>query len=353
MSTLNQALAGAAPADAVTGEALRWQRLLADAGVDGEIVAEHVHPELAGRVRRLDEGGAALLRQAPVLLHYSIGSAAVEAALAGDAPLGLVYHNVTPAHLLAEANPAVAAACARGREGLARFRGRLRALIADSAFNARELAEAGLGEATVVPLLLSVPAPHGEADAEAGRDPGLIVSVGRVVPSKRVEDVVRVACLYQRSRDPGAELAIVGSWEGFERYRSALDALVASLGARGVRFLGRIGDEERDALYRRAGAYLCMSLHEGFCAPLVEAMASGTPVVARACGAVPETLGGAGLALDPSEDLVVYAEALHEVNVSPVLRAALRHAGRARLRELSPERVAAQAREAVAPLLEP
>lgn len=350
MSVLHQAIAAAAPADAVTGEALSWQALLRRQGVGGEVVAEHVHPELAGRVRRLDEGGASLLRTGAVLLHYSIDSAAADAALEAPGPLGVVYHNITPGYLLAEANPTVAAACNRGRAGLVRLRQRTRVLIAVSAFNAAELEALGLGAVLVVPLL-APRRPRPVSPLRPAADPPAIVTVGRVVPSKRIEDVIRVVCLLQRVNAPEATLWVVGGWDGFERYRAALDDLVRDLGMPGVTFTGRVSDTSRDAHLRGASAYLCMSVHEGFCAPLVEAMAWGTPVVARACGAVPETLGGAGLVID-GEDLALFAEAVYEAATSDVLRAALAARATARLRALAPGRAAEVALAAVAPLLE-
>ena len=66
-----------------------------------------------------------------------------------------------------------------------------------------------------------------------------------------------------------------------------------------------------------------MSEHEGFCAPLVEALARGVPVVARRAAAVPETLGGAGLLVDDPDLLPLAAEALHEVVSSQETRAGL------------------------------
>ncbi|TML54157.1 MAG: glycosyltransferase, partial [Actinobacteria bacterium] len=159
---------------------------------------------------------------------------------------------------------------------------------------------AGLGEATIVPLLLDLP-PEIPANGR-GADP-IVISVGRVVPSKRLEDVIKAFALYQRHRAPAASLAIVGSDSGFENYRLALARLVARIGANRVFFTGRISAEARDAWYRRAHVYLSMSVHEGFCAPLVEALAHGVPVVARGAGAVPETLQGAGLVLD-GDDLL-------------------------------------------------
>ena len=124
---------------------------------------------------------------------------------------------------------------------------------------------------------------------------------------------------------------IVGSELGFENYRAALDVLVARIGVRRVLFTGPISSEARDAWYRRADVYLSMSVHEGFCAPLIEALAHGVPVVARAAGAVPETLGGAGVLLDGG-DLPLVSEALDELASSPSTRAALYDGRRAAAR---------------------
>jgi glycosyltransferase involved in cell wall biosynthesis len=143
---------------------------------------------------------------------------------------------------------------------------------------------------------------------------------------------------------------LVGSDAGFERYRVGLDRLLARLGTRGVTFAGRVSDAERDRRYADADAYLCLSVHAGFCAPLVEAMAHAVPVVARRAGAVPETLGRAGVVIDGG--LALAAEALHEVVSSESTRAGLRAAGRARLEQLAPAAVAARLHAALAPVLD-
>jgi glycosyltransferase involved in cell wall biosynthesis len=178
-----------------------------------------------------------------------------------------------------------------------------------------------------------------------------VLTVGRIVPNKRLEDVIKGFTLYQRHRAAAASLVIVGSDAGFERYRQALDVLVARIGAQNVIFTGAISSEARDAWYDRADAYLSMSVHEGFCAPLIEALAHGVPVVARGAGAVPETLGGAGLVLDGA-DLPLVAEALHELASSPSTRSALYDAADRRLAELRPDVLATRLRSALAPLLD-
>lgn len=343
---LDQLLAAAAPADAVTNQALAWRRLLAGAGIGGDIYAEHVHPDLAGTVRpltRFPSGGAG-----PTLLRYSIWSAAAERAREVPAHrLALLYHNITPGHLLS-AQPALAALCDRGRRELASFAGRVTWAIADSGYNADELRAAGFPEPTVVPLLLDLPtAPPGRGDAAP--EP-VVLSVGRVAPSKRIEEAIRAVALL-RGRVPGARLEVIGAWDGFDGYRAALDAFAGRLGARdAIHFRGRVSDQARDAAYAGAGVYLCTSAHEGFCAPLVEALAHGLPVVAHDAGAVAETLGGAGLVV-PGADAALTAEALQEVLAGAPLRAELSRRADARLAELAPAVVGERVLAAVAPLV--
>ncbi|WP_217914363.1 glycosyltransferase [Miltoncostaea marina] len=344
MTTVRQLLAAAAPGDAVTGQALAWGELLGRWGHRCEIVAEHVHPDLTGRVRRLADAGDH--GSGPVILHLSIWSAVVPAALDAPGPLAVCYHNVTPGRLLRAHNAALADDCDRARAMLPAVAPRARAAVADSTFNARELTAAGCAGVAVVPLLLDLPPapPH----RPAGRPPS-IVSVGRIVPNKRLEDVIRAFALYQREHAPDARLTLVGGAGGFERYREALERFVPRTGAAGVRLTGWVPQEALEAAYREADAYLCMSEHEGFCAPLVEAMARGVPVVARDAGAVRETVGGAGLVIE--RDLPLAAEALHEVVASDATRRGLAAAAARRLRELDPESVGARLRSALAPVL--
>jgi glycosyltransferase involved in cell wall biosynthesis len=347
MTAVNQLLPTAAPHDAITGQAFAWRDLLRGWGHESEIVAEDVHPDLRGSVQRTNRAGRRLLNEGSVILRYALWSATVDAALRAKARVALCYHNITPGDLLRDFNPALAELCDRGREGLAVFRGHTDALIADSSFNAVDLRNAGLGEATVVPLLLELPA---TVERRNPNPEPIVLTVGRIVPNKRLEDVVKSFALYQRRRAPGASLVIVGSDRGFENYRSALEVLVGRLGVRRVSFTGSISSEARDAWYRSADVYLSLSVHEGFCAPLIESLAHGAPVVARGAGAVPETLGGAGLVLDDADPPLV-EEALHEVVSSRPTRNALFDAAERRLDELRPSALAPRVRSALAPLL--
>jgi len=347
VTAVHQLLPAAAPHDAITGQAFGWRDLLRSWGYESEIVAEHVHPDMMGAVQRLDRAGKRMVNAGGLLLRYALWSATAEAALRAGGPVALGYHNITPGGLLRDYNPGLADLCDRGRAALPRFAGKIDTLVADSSFNAAELRDAGLGEATVVPLLLELPPEV--LRRSPNREP-VVVTVGRIVPNKRLDDVVKAFALYQRRHAPEASLVIVGSDVGFEGYHHALEVLIARIGVQHVFFTGAISSEARDAWYRRADVYLSMSVHEGFCAPLIESLAHGVPVVARGAGAVPETLGGAGVVLEEA-DYPVVAEALHELASSQLTRNALYDAADRRLAELRPDVLAPRIRAALRPLL--
>ena len=114
---------------------------------------------------------------------------------------------------------------------------------------------------------------------------------------------------------------------------------------------GSVSEVELEGLYRSADVFVCLSEHEGFCVPLLEAMAHGVPVVALGAAAVPETLGDAGLVLGSKRPGLV-AEAVARVVGDGGLRARLVAAGRRRLEDFSLARTRRTLLDALAPILE-
>jgi glycosyltransferase involved in cell wall biosynthesis len=96
---------------------------------------------------------------------------------------------------------------------------------------------------------------------------------------------------------------------------------------------GDISDGELASWYRRADVFVCGSLHEGFCVPLVEAMAFGVPIVSTAAGACAETIGDAGLVFE-ERDPWVLAEAIYHLWAHPTDRTLLQQQGCARYEAL-------------------
>jgi glycosyltransferase involved in cell wall biosynthesis len=125
-----------------------------------------------------------------------------------------------------------------------------------------------------------------------------VLFVGRVIPNKRPDSLIRYFHAYQTLVNPRARLILAGSYGGFDGYLAQLHALIARLGVRDVHLLGQVTNEELTALYDVADLFLCASEHEGFCVPLVEAFHKRVPVLAFAATAVPATMDGGGVLYD-------------------------------------------------------
>jgi glycosyltransferase involved in cell wall biosynthesis len=172
-----------------------------------------------------------------------------------------------------------------------------------------------------------------------------VLFVGRLSPHKRQDELIRVFALFRRYHAPDARLSLVGDPIS-ESYSALLARLAESLAPSAVRIESGLPVAELGRRFRAAHAFVCLSEHEGFCIPLLEAFHFGVPVIARPAGAIPEVVGDAGL-LVADNDPAVVAELLALVLGDAELREELRRRGRARLTEYEPEVIAGRLRAAV------
>jgi glycosyltransferase involved in cell wall biosynthesis len=321
VTRVHQLLSAAGPYDAVSGQALAWQRVLAGHGLAGDVHAVYVDPRSGVKpIEQLDAGSDDLL-----VLHYSAYAPRLREFLDGPWRLALVHHNVTPARYLWHHGAFAAVACALGRRELPLYARAADALAGVSAFNARELGP----DAEVVPILQD-PArlePRGRAP---GGDGPLVLVVGRLVPNKRHD----LAFQAFRLLEPGARLLCVG-----EPLSKEYLALVRSWAGDGITLAGGLPQPDLNSAYEAADVLLSTSEHEGFCVPLLEAFAFGLPVVARRAGGMPEVGGDAVLWIDEPFQPAMAAELMHLAITEAPLREQLAARGRARLEEYSPARV--------------
>jgi glycosyltransferase involved in cell wall biosynthesis len=176
-----------------------------------------------------------------------------------------------------------------------------------------------------------------------------ILFVGRIVPNKRIEDHIRLAEHYKRYIDSYYRFVFVGRYDGLPRYYNAVRAMILQYRMLPDRFLfpGAVTDDELAAYYRWADVYVSLSEHEGFCVPLVEAMAADVPVLAYAAGAVPETLGGAGITFAP-KDLEFAAEMVGALVYDRNVRTEIIRGQRRRLADFALPRVETRLRDVLA-----
>ena len=154
--------------------------------------------------------------------------------------------------------------------------------------------------------------------------------------------MIRAFAMYHREYEPESRLLLIGSTGNVKLYDRALENYIRALDLEdAVVMPGHVSFAEILASYHAADVFVCMSEHEGFCVPLVEAMYFGVPIAAYASSAIPETLGKAGLLL-PEKDPETAAAAVNRVMTDPELRSALVEAGKERLKDFSYESVKAR-----------
>jgi glycosyltransferase involved in cell wall biosynthesis len=175
--------------------------------------------------------------------------------------------------------------------------------------------------------------------------PPTVLFVGRISPHKRHDLLVRAFALYRRERAPDARLVLVGE-PLTAAYGESVAALADRLAPGAVTIESLLSEAELAARWRAAHAFVCLSEHEGFCIPLLEAFHFGVPVIARAAGGVPEVAGDAALLLDEADPALV-AELIHLAVSDGGLRAELRRRGRARLALFAYDTTAATLRAAL------
>jgi len=332
--------------DASSLAALHLRRLLRRLGHAGEIYTLDVEPPLSSLVKPVS-----LLRPTSedwVLYHHGIASPLSGTILHLRCRRAVVYHNITPARLYPHAP--FGEALVSGRAQLKAMANHLDVAIADSEFNAQELRANGYQNVHVVPLFVDP-----ERFASDRADPTelkrlrqkqpVVLSVGRVLPHKRFEDLLAMQAELLRLQ-PHAQLVIAGEYQSGNSYFRQLRTRVRKL--KNVEFLGKVSHPKLVAAYRAASVFVSMSEHEGFGVPLVEAMAAEVPVMAFGAAAVPETMDGSGVVFT-EKHFAFLAELANELIAPSALRKAVLRAQQRRLHAFSADRALQALRLALPP----
>jgi glycosyltransferase involved in cell wall biosynthesis len=311
---VNQWVPAAHKGDAIGDSARRVRDFLRAMGHESDIFALTIDDDLRHEIRPFSDAGA---KHGDVtIFHFALPSPMTAAFASLPNGRVLQYHNVTPARFFAAYDPALFRLASVAREELAALASSTDLALGDSEYNRRELDELGFGKTGVMPIAVDIgrltDAPPQPALDEL-LDDGFVnfLFVGRIAPNKKIEDHIKLAEQYKRYIDAHYRFIFVGRYDVVPRYYAAIRALMAEYKMLPERFLftGPVPDAELAAYYRASSVYISLSEHEGFCVPLLEAMAMDVPVLAYAAAAVPDTLGGAGVQFAP-KDLEYAAELL-------------------------------------------
>jgi glycosyltransferase involved in cell wall biosynthesis len=306
---VHQVLASLGYGDAIGHEVVGVQRVLRGAGYKSDIFVESADRRLEPLTRDYRELVDASHADNLLLHHFSLGSRASRTAYALPDRMALIYHNITPPEYFAGVHRRLARECFRGRRELSAYADRCDVALGDSEFNRQDLEYLGFPRTGVLPVVpdfshLDLP-PNAFVAQQFDDDWTNILFVGRVIPNKKIEDLIRFFHAYHTWVNPRSRLLIVGVFSLFERYMASLNHFVEELNLSHVHFMGQVSDEELVAYYELADLFLCASEHEGFCVPIVEAFYKEVPVLAYGATAVPATMDGAGVLFHDRDPLRV------------------------------------------------
>lgn len=288
--------------DAVGNTSLRTREALRELGYRSEIYREKCSPELENDSLPLEDYLEESSLDNLVIYHYSIGSEIARFIYHLPDKIVLVYHNLTPPEYFIDIHDHVVGELYHGKKQLEQFANKVVFGAGVSEYNRAELEEMGFPNTAVLPLALDFDDLDQVADPfikKAYKDQKYnFLFVGRIVPNKGIEDLIKLYANYKKYVNHDSRLIIAGDYSGFERYHMQLLKLIDEIELPHVVMPGRVDFRQLLAFYSIADVYVSMSNHEGFCVPLLEAMYFDIPVLAKAVAAVPETMDGAGVLVE-------------------------------------------------------
>lgn len=247
-----------------------------------------------------------------IIYHLSIGSELNQKTAELNCRTIMVYHNITPPHFFAVDSFEKAEICRAGLADVKRLAGKYDYCLADSEFNRQDLIKMGYApdKIEVSPIIIAMDDYKQQADEEIIKkysdDITNILFVGRIAPNKKHEDLIRTFTYYNKEINPKSRLILAGNYDDKNgNYYKDLCGYIKSIKAENIIFTGHISFAELLGYYKTADIFLCLSEHEGFCVPLVEAMMADIPIIAYDSCAVPETMGKSGIVTDNKDPVFI------------------------------------------------
>lgn len=292
---IHQFSAGFNPGDAISNEMSMLQDYFRGLGFEGDIYSENI-----GHAKKKDvyKFSRYQFKQGDfIVYHHSIHSAVYKFLKEINPPMALIYHNVTPYEFFKPYDLKLAYYLKKGREELDEMRDMFLLNFADSEFNAAELIDHGFCDVKVLPIVYDFEKFNSIESFKNDHKENKIIFVGRIAPNKKHDDLIKIAKILKDYFHLDFKLFLLGhSSKEMYLFKEELNNLVEFFDLKDyVIFSDFIDDDELIAHYKSADLFLCMSEHEGFCVPLIEAMGFEVPIIAFDAGAVRGTLNGAGI----------------------------------------------------------
>lgn len=314
--------------DGVSNDVIHLHEMLDELQVENYIYSKWCHEKVQHYTNDIEKCNPK--EDDLVLYHFSGKSFICDIVTSFPCKVIIRYHNITPPSFFKKSNPEGYRSCMEGLEQIAALMKKIPYVWGDSQFNCSDLISYGAKPANmrVLPIFMNLErlasAPSDEKlDCALKQGEKYILFVGRVVPNKCFEDILDLFECYYRFHNSATKLILVGNDACDQDYAREIKEKLDQLSCKQqVIFTGKVSDSQLYTYYRNATAFVCMSEHEGFCIPLLEAMYFHIPVIGYDSCAVPDTMGKSGV-LVYKKDPAKIASLLNEICTDENLRSCI------------------------------
>lgn len=316
---INQFHSGTAVGDAITNEMLLIKDILIKNGYESEIYAEHIADGLKKDIKDIKSYKGN--KDSILFIHHSMGFDLFDNIINLPDKKIIIYHNITPENFFNDET--LKRYIRKGLKQTAEYRKYVDLAYADSNFSRKEMVAMGYKDIGVIPVQVSLDR-FDKTDINHDLEKSLtsqtnFIFVGRVVKNKKQVDIIKTFSLYHNYFDKKAKLFIIGDTSNKEYLKEVEATIKENDLSENVILTGKVNESDLKTYYANASAFICMSEHEGFGVPLLEAMKMKVPLVAYDSSAILETMGGAGIGFS-KKNYTTIAALLYEIVTNKDLR---------------------------------
>lgn len=337
-----QLLPAAHTGDATGNQARLLDGLFTRLGYESRIYAMTIDDPLREKIYHFDSFKDDYNPSSDILwMHFNLPSPLTDEFISSTGKKIMQFHNFTPYEYFLPFNPPHSKNMRRAEEELKKLKDSYDFTLCDSKFNFTILQKLGFKNLVHFPLIFDESVYRNNGSETLKRifegSTKNILFVGRVVPNKKIEDLMACYAYIKKYIRDDCRLIIAGKYNHDDEYFRYLIRHIGQFSAEGIIFTGELTQEELTQYYMSADLFLSFSEHEGFFMPMLEAFHFGVPVIAREAAAVGETSGGGAL-LFKERDIVKAAELAVEVLNNDDLRNELIRKGKYRVLDFNVEK---------------
>lgn len=336
ITRIDQFLAGISPYDAISNEAFLIKDILkTEFQIQSQIYAYYIHHSLKKNIYKYTNYNKYLHLNTPIIYHFSIGTEITNYIISQIPQVLIRYHNITPHHFFSPITENILfSECLLGRRQLKLLSRFYTQALAVSNYNKSDLMDNSFQNIKVIPLLrdynkLKQYDINTSIAEKLKQKPYNILFVGRISLHKCIHDLIIYLAMLKEYFNSQIRLILIGaptkSFILISLYNLCKNLKLTFsniLNNSDIIFLSNINDKDLSTYYKFSSLFLCFSEHEGFCAPLVEAMHLGLPVIAHNIPAVAETLSDGGILInkyDCEASLYTISNILKDTNYQKIL----------------------------------